>query len=222
MKSKLLWLEAALLALPFLALALLWRDLPDRVPVHWNLHDEIDGWASKGAGLLLPPLLALGTIALLHVLPRLDPKLRQRAREQSRFPAVLAILRVALAAFFAVIFSLLLLGALGHAVPVGRVVVSACLLLFAILGNYLAAVRPNYFVGIRTPWTLESPETWRATHRLGGKLMFFGSILLFVLQFLLGETAFFAVFFSSLLGLVAWSFWYSWRYFKASHSAHAS
>ena len=61
--------------------------------------------------------------------------------------------------------------------------VSAVLLFFIILGNYLGNVRPNYFVGIRTPWTLENPETWRATHRLGGRLMFFGALILLLGQF---------------------------------------
>ena len=215
MKSKLLWLEAALLGTPFLALALWWQEMPSQVPVHWNLHGQIDGWASKGAGLFLPLLLGLGTNLLLRVLPRLDPKLQRRAGAESRLPHVLAILRVTLAAFFAVIFSLQFLVALGHDVPAGRVVISACLLLFAILGNYLTTVPANYFLGIRTPWTLESPETWRATHRLGGRLMFFGALALLVLQFLLGETLFFALFFSSVIALALWAFWYSWRHFEA-------
>ena len=215
MKSKLLWLEAALLGAPFLALALFWHELPSRVPVHWNLHGQIDGWASKSFGLFLPPLLGLATILLLHVLPRLDPKLQRRAGAESRIPHVLAVLRVTLAAFFTVIFTLQFLVALGYEVPVGRIVVSACLLLFAILGNYLTAVPANYFLGIRTPWTLENPDTWRATHRLGGRLLCFGALVLLLLQFLLGETAFFALFFSAVVGLVVWAFWYSWRHFAA-------
>lgn len=218
MKSKLTWLEAALLFAPFLILAIWWKQLPARIPVHWNLHNQVDGWDSKGPGLLLLPLLSVGTIVLLHVLPRFDPKLGKRAGEKSRMPTVLAILGVALAAFFDVIFCAQLFAALGENVPVGRIVVSACLLLFAILGNYMGSLRPNYFVGIRTPWTLESADTWRATHRLGGRLMFFGSLLLLVLQFFLGETVFAILFIASTLALVIWTLWYSWYHFHALQS----
>jgi hypothetical protein len=61
--------------------------------------------------------------------------------------------------------------------------------LFVILGNYLPNVRPNYFIGIRTPWTLENPQTWRATHRVGGRLMFFGALVLLVLQLFVSASA---------------------------------
>lgn len=219
MKSKLTGLEAALLLAPFVALAILWPQLPARVPIHWNLQNEIDGWESKGPGFLMLPLLGLGTIVLLHVLPRLDPKLRKRAGEKSRMPSVLAIVRVALAAFFVVIFCAQLFVALGHAVPVGRIAVSACLLLFAILGNYSAALRPNYFVGIRTPWTLESPDTWRATHRLGGRLLFVGSLALFILQFFLSEIVVAIFFFGFVLMWTVWAFWYSWHHFHAQRAS---
>jgi uncharacterized membrane protein len=102
---------------------------------------------------------------------------------------------------------------LGHSVAVGRIVPAATLLLLATIGNYSSNLRPNYFVGLRTPWTLESPETWRATHRLGGRLMFFGSVSLLVLQFILSESTFVFLFTVSALLLVAWAFWYSWHHF---------
>ena len=219
MKTKLSWLEILLLAAPFLLLAFYWQALPARVPVHWNLHNEVDGWESKGSGLLLLPLLNIGIVVLLHVLPRFDPKLRKRAGEASRMPTVLAILGVTLAAFGDAIFCTLLFAALGHAVPVGRIVFSACLFLFAVLGNYSATLRPNYFVGIRTPWTLESADTWRATHRLGGRLLFFGSLGLFVLQFFLNEVVFLFFFLGLLLAWTVWVFWYSWRHFHTLQSA---
>src|SRR5262249_49354304 len=78
--------------------------------------------------------------------------------------------------FFDVIFAIQAGVALGYKIADARVIVWCILLLLAIPGNYLPNLRPNYFVGTRTPWTLENVETWRATHRLGGKLMFFGSL----------------------------------------------
>ncbi|MEY2584480.1 MAG: hypothetical protein QOD80_506 [Verrucomicrobiota bacterium] len=212
MKSKLTWLESALLVAPLIALLVLWNDLPARVPMHWNLRGEIDGWSSK-AFILLMPLISLGIVALLHILPRFDPKLGRTAGGEGRMPGVLAILRLATAAFFGVIFWMQLAAALGHTVAAGRIVPGAVLLLLATIGNYSSNLRPNYFVGLRTPWTLESPETWRATHRLGGRLMFFGSALLLVLQFFVSASTFVFLFTASALLLVAWAFWYSWHHF---------
>ncbi len=213
MKPKLSWLEIALLVAPFLALVISWNDLPARVPVHWNLHGEIDGWGAKTPGLLLLPLSALGVVALLRLLPRLDPKLRSASPEQGRMPAVLPILRLALAAFFTIVFFALFAAALGQAIAIPRIVLGSVLLLFAVMGNYLANLRPNYFIGIRTPWTLESPETWRATHRLSGRLMFFSSLLLLPLQFFLALTTWGFLVLASNLLLVAWAIWYSWHHF---------
>ena len=89
---------------------------------------------------------------------------------------------------------------------------SGLLLFFVVLGNYLGNLRPNYFIGIRTPWTLENPETWRATHRVGGRLMFFGALILLLLQFLLNERIFEWLFVASILALAAWGFVYSWHH----------
>jgi uncharacterized membrane protein len=220
MKNKLNWLEAALLVAPLVALVLLWNDLPARVPIHWNLRGQIDGWASKPFGMLVMPLMSLGIIALLHVLPRFDPKLQRSGGAHGRMQTVLGILRLALAAFFAALFWMLIAAALGHTVAAGRIVPAATLLLLAIIGNYSANLRPNYFAGIRTPWTLESPATWRATHRLGGRLMFFGSVLLLLLQFFVSESAFGVLFLTSIVLFAAWALWYSWHHFH-TQSARA-
>ena len=93
---------------------------------------------------------------------------------------VLQILRLAFAGFFDAVLAVQLAAAFGYTIRGAEVIDSSILVLFAILGNYLPNLRPNYFIGIRTPWMLESPQTWRATHRLGGRLMFFGALLLLV------------------------------------------
>jgi uncharacterized membrane protein len=218
MKNKLNWLEAALLVAPLLVLLLWWNDLPAIVPIHWNLRGQIDGWASKPLGMFSLPLASLLTIGLLHILPRIDPKLRRSVGAQGRMENVLAILRLAVAAFFAGLFAMQIAAALGHPVATARIVPATTLLLLAIMGNYLSNLRPNYFAGIRTPWTLESAATWRATHRLGGRLMFFGSILLLLLQFFVRQDAFFVIFITSVLSLTVWAFWYSWHHFHTQEA----
>jgi immunity protein, SdpI family len=170
--KKLAWLEAVLVITPFVVLAAFWNQIPERVPIHWNIRGEIDGWASKSFGLLITPIIGFLAVALCHVVSSLDPKLRANLDKTDRMKKVLQILGLAFAAFFGAVFGVQVAAAFGYKIAAARVITWCILLLFAILGNYLPNLRPNYFVGIRTPWTLERAETWRATHRVGGKLMF--------------------------------------------------
>src|SRR4030095_9258629 len=168
MKTGLRWLEVVLLAAPFVALAIYWNDLPARVPMHWNFRGQVDGWSAKTPGIFLIPLTGLGVTVLLRILPWFDPKLRPTSGEESRMCAILPIVRVATLGLLDTISFAQIAVSLGWNVASGRIMM-ACLLLFLIvLGNYLGNLRPNYFVGIRTPWTLEDPESWRGTHRLRG------------------------------------------------------
>jgi uncharacterized membrane protein len=179
---------------------------------------EVDRWSSNRIEILIVPLISIGIVALLHLLPRLDPKLPAMLQQSDRMYAALRIIRVTLAAFFDAIFLAQLAAAFGYNIPSGSVMTGCILLLLAIIGNYIPNLRPNYFIGIRTPWTLESPVTWRATHRLGGRLIFFGALILLVLDFFLSQSvvAFFLVTFAVLL--TVWAFLYSWHHFR-THGA---
>ncbi len=217
MKNKLNWLEGALVLAPLLVLLALHDRLPARVPIHWNLDGQVDRWASGLPALLLGPLLSLGLVALLRVLPSFDPKLRTLT-ETGRMPMALQATRLGLVVLFDVIFALQLSTAYGYHLSAALILDSALLILFALLGNFLGNLKPNYFFGIRTPWTLESAETWRATHRLGGRLMFFGALLLLLLQFVLPERFFIVLMLSSIGALAGWSVFYSWHHFR-KHAA---
>jgi uncharacterized membrane protein len=219
MKNKMTWLEALLVLAPFLLLAVFWNQIPERVPIHWNLNGQIDHWGSKSSGLLSLPLVSLVTVALLRFTPWLDPKLRGKRNWTDRMRAVLPIFRVLFAAFFFVVFLLVLCVSLGASLSVGRILVSSILLLLAGVGNFLGNLRPNYFIGLRTPWTLESDATWRATHRLGGRLLFFGAMALLLVEFILPQRLFFFLFFAATLLLVGWSFVYSWSHYRAGAAA---
>jgi uncharacterized membrane protein len=159
-------------------------------------------------------------VALLRVLPRLDPKLRAMLQENERMHATLQVMRLALAAFFGALFYIQIATAFAYPLASGRAVIWCTLVLLAVMGNYLGNLRPNYFIGIRTPWTLESPATWRATHRLGGRLMFFGALLLLAAEFFLSQSAFVFLFATLILSLVTWSFLYSWHHFRTHGATH--
>ena len=112
-------------------------------------------------------------------------------------------------------FAIQLIVALGYKVAAPRVITWCILIFFAILGDYLPNLRPNYFIGIRTSWALQDSDTWRATHRLGRRLMFFGSLLLLFLELLVNTSAFVLVFVGFMLLLVLWPFLYSWHYYRS-------
>ena len=214
MKRKLIWLEALLVIGPFIAVVFFWSQVPAQVPIHWNIRGEIDGWAGKAIGLLFAPIIGLASIALLHMISWLDPKLRRNLRPGDRMHGILQTLRIVTAGVFDVILLMQIAAALGRPLPTTRILIITLLIFLAVIGNYLGSLRPNYFVGIRTSWTLENEETWRATHRLGARLMFFGSIVLLVLQFLVSEQTIAILFGIATLALVLWAFVYSWHHFR--------
>ncbi len=158
--------QGLLLGAMFGISAATWQHVSDRLAVHWNLAGDADRYVGKVQGLLELPLIALGLSLLLTVLPRFDPG---RANYAS-FGAAYTVIRVAMLAMLAAIHSLVVAVALGHAPRVSLVVpvLTGCLLV--VLGSVMGKVRPNWFVGIRTPWTLSSKRSWTRTHRLGGWL----------------------------------------------------
>ena len=157
-----------LLLAMFVAAGVVWPSAPDRIPVHWGVSGEPDRYAGKFEGLLLLSLVALGLYVLLLVLPRVDP----RKEHYARFQGVYTILRTLIVAIMAGTFAIVVLWARGVHVDTFVVVGLMIGLLFMVLGNYMGKLRSTWFVGIRTPWTLSSEESWNKTHRLGGRLFF--------------------------------------------------
>ena len=214
------YIEAGILVAPFLFLAVEWNKFPVRIPIHWNIHGNIDGWASKPFGLLLLPVTNVLAWLLLRFLQHLDPKFRRTAGEDRvRALAVLRIIRIAVVTFFFGITCFQAAIALGCPVSMDRFAFNGCLLLFIVMGNYFANLRPNYFVGIRTPWTLENPETWRATHRVGGRIMVFGAVLLIAMEFFIQKQIFAWLFITFIFGLVIWTYLFSWNYSRTHAQA---
>ncbi len=157
----------------------------------------------------------------MRFLPAIDPKLRRTFGDEGRMPAVLPIIRLAALALFDAIFAVQIAVSLGRNVAGGRIMMTCLLVFLVILGNFLSNLRPNYFAGIRTPWTLENPETWRATHRLGGRLMFFGSLILLIVQFFLRAEVFGWLFFGAIFSLVVWVIFYSWHHSRLHASTQS-
>lgn len=180
------WLQLLLLAVPFGAAVLLWDKLPARMPVHWNLRGDVDGYGSKAMGVLFLPVLSVLVAVLTVWLPRLDPKCAHYdAETKASIAGFFKIARLAFAAFFAVVTSVILLVALQYPLEITRFVAGGLGLLLAVLGNSMGKLRPNSFAGFRTPWSLASRTVWIKTHRLGGWLMVCGGVMVCVASLLL-------------------------------------
>ena len=187
----------AIMLLPFIYLAYVWHELPDKVPIHWNVQGQIDRYGSRSELIIVVFALPVLIYLILLAVPLIDPKYKIKnmgSKYQNikmlitLFMSVLAmyiIWSVKNASLFNPNFIFLLLG-----------------ILYAILGNYMKTIRANYFIGIRTPWTLENEAVWKATHRMGGVLWFAGGLIIVAGSLVLGQKADF-IFFMVVTGIIA-------------------
>lgn len=155
----------AILAVWSLA-AYLYPSLPDPMPVHWNLDGEVDGYSTRLWGIAVLCLLPLGVFLLLRVLPSISPQ----GFRMDRFERALDMIVLAITLAISGLVALALLAAAGGDVPTGTLRPLILGGLFVVIGNFLGKVQRNFFVGIRTPWTLASDEVWARTHRVGAWL----------------------------------------------------
>jgi len=168
--------DAAAIALMILMVAggiLAYGHLPPVIPTHWGLDGQPNGWSSRMVAVGFPPALTLALWALLLVLPQIDPGRRNYAV----FIGFYRALRLALVLLMAVLYATALLSGVGYRVSIPAVTTIAVSGLMIFLGNFMGRLRHNYFVGIRTPWTLADQEVWRQTHRVGGRLFVIGGFL---------------------------------------------
>jgi uncharacterized membrane protein len=168
-KQELPYLAIALL--PTLYLLFVWDSIPDSVPIHWNSKGEADGFGDAYS-LLYACLFIPGIIyVIMYFLPNMDPKgkIQTKTKKFKRLRIILQVFMSTIA--FYVVFSALNPGktSINHLF----IILGA---LFAVLGNYFQTIPPNYFIGIKTAWTLDNEEVWKKTHRLGGKLWLIGGL----------------------------------------------
>jgi len=156
--------------------AILYPSLPEMIPTHWNAQGEIDGYMKKPGGVLMMPAMALITFIIMKIIPVISPK----GFRTDKFSDVIGVLQVTLVGFMSIVAILVLLEAHGLNVLINEVIIAGVGLLFVVIGNYLGKVRKNFFIGIRTPWTLASDEVWNRTHRMGGKLFMLSGVIIWL------------------------------------------
>jgi uncharacterized membrane protein len=164
----------ALLILIVAASVFFYNNLPERIVTHWNFAGEPDGYGSGQTQAIVFPLLTIGMYILFLLLPYLDPK----KERYEQFAKIYHIFKNIILALLAIVYFIMGLNGLGYNLPVSIIMPSLIGLLFIIMGNYLAKLKLNWFIGIRTPWTLSSEEVWNKTHRFGGKMFILAGLLL--------------------------------------------
>jgi uncharacterized membrane protein len=158
----------------------LYPSLPEQIPTHWNAAGEVDDYTPKPWGVMIMPLAAIFVFVIMKLIPVVSPK----GFRTDQFTGVVNIFTVALVGFISGVGLLVLLAASGRNVHINETVYAGVGLLFIVLGNYLGKVRKNFFLGIRTPWTLASDEVWNRTHRLGGWMFVLIGFFLFINAFI--------------------------------------
>ncbi|MCD4705687.1 SdpI family protein [bacterium] len=153
--------------------------LPDKIPVHWNFAGEVNRMGSSTSVIFAVPAFLIFFYIMFLFLPLLDPK-KERYEE---FKKVYHTFKNIILLLFFLLYLATGLNGLGHNININLFVPIAIGVLFITLGNYLGKVKSNWFVGIKTPWTLSSENVWNKTHRLGGKTFIIGGTLLILEPF---------------------------------------
>ncbi len=210
MKKYLNYFMWAAITVPLIYLAVVWNQLPDIVPTHFGVNGKPDAYGPKWT-LAILTVVSIGLYFLMRYVPHLDPRLNQASLSEHYPKLILMVLT-----FLGAIHLLIIRSAMEQmagTVFINLVFVGVFLLL-AGMGNYLNTIKSNYFVGIRTPWTLESETVWRKTHQAGAKLFFATGIIGALVVVWLPELWKIIWTIALIFATVGWIFAYSYRIYQ--------
>ena len=183
--------------------------LPSVVVSHWNFYGQPDGWMSREFHVIFFPLMLIGMYIMFNLMPKFDPK----SERYQEFAGVYLIIRNAILLVLASVFAAATFSNLGYAINIGATVAGVIGLLMIILGNYFGKLKRNWFVGIRTPWSLSSENVWNRTHRLGGRLFMIWGLALIMSPWL-APTLAFIILFGGIIVIMSWVMIYSYLLYK--------
>jgi uncharacterized membrane protein len=204
---------------PLIYLLIIWQNLPAKVPMHYNLNGVIDRYGDKSELLLMALIITgvnIGTYLFLSNVHRIGPK-RNGLENKDRMQRMAFVISVFQASLLCVI---IYSSAIASIELVPGVVLSGVGLLLSFIGNYMYNIKPNYFAGLRLPWTLENEDNWRKTHHLGGKLWFIGGLLITIICLFLPFKTGIIVFFIIIAILIIIPAVYSYNLHKQQKNFH--
>ena len=201
-----------LLLIPFLYFLEVYTSLPAIVPTHFGLDGKPNGYSNKSAliwTLLFMALISGGSYLLIKYLPKIDPK-RTAAMASGKLRNIALFVVALISAIMISIMYSAIHGSFLHP----RILFVVLGIFFTMIGNLMYNIKPNYFVGVRIPWTLENEDNWRATHRMAGILWVIGGLLITILTlFLPPQTG--EYFFMGMTAILALApIIYSFNYFR--------
>lgn len=180
---RIVWL---IMLIPAIYLAIIWKRIPETVPMHFDLKGNVDKYGTKHDLLILIVVLSVVNAIVYLVVSniyKIDPR-KGASLNKDRMHKIAFAVSVYLSAIFIMLIYQIMHNDVNLMM---KFVFVAMGLLFALLGNYMYNIQPNYFAGIRLPWTLESEDNWRKTHHLAGRLWFFGGLLFGIVALLLNK-----------------------------------
>jgi uncharacterized membrane protein len=197
---------------PVIYMGIIWQKIPAIVNTHYNIDFEADARGSKNQILIVSGILAiisLGVYFLLKFIHRLDPK-RKDKDITGRFEKIGLVVIV----FIAILNFIIIQSAAANTLLMKKALVPVMGIMFAFLGNYMYNLKPNYFAGLRLPWTLSSETNWKMTHQLVGKLWFWGGLVIALVSILLPYKAGMYVFISVMAVITIIPCVYSYNLYK--------
>lgn len=208
------WILILLPVLPLIYFLLVWNSLPENIPVHYGIDMKPNGYQSRLSLFISMTAFLGGFYLLFRYIHLLDPK--KKLKENSK---VLKILRFVMAFLSTAVCMLLLIMAqqMVSARNGNALVIFTVAATFIILGNYLPVVKQNYFIGIRTPWTLQNESVWVKTHRVGGRLFVIAGVILGLSLFFSPEITF-GILIGEVAAIAVFSFVYSYLEFRKQTS----
>lgn len=147
--------------------------LPEEVITHWDINGQADGWGAKSVLVVYIPFLIIGLYILFRILPKMDPKRENYIKFDTTYNAF----RFLIIAFLAAVYFISIYINLGYNLAMSEIMTWLVGLLFIIIGFLIKNVEPNWFMGIRNPWTLSNDEVWKKTHLMAQKVFIIGGVL---------------------------------------------
>ena len=166
----------AIIILSFIIGIYLYPQMPERMASHWNSQGQVDGDMPKFWGLFLMPLLTVGLFLLFLAIPEIDP-LKKNIKKFRRYFDLFILLFII---FLLYIYILTLIWNLGYRFDMTTMIIPALGILFFYMGILTENAKRNWFIGIRTPWTLSSDKVWTKTHKLAGKMFKIAAVIAFL------------------------------------------
>lgn len=210
---KEIFVVAILIMLPIIYLSSIYHSLPAVIPTHFNYKGEVDGRGEKATLWVVSIFMScvsLFTYLIVKNANKIDPK------KNTQSPELLQKIAYMIVIFLSAILFVIIQSATTGTMKSNQVLMPLIGLLFAGLGNFMHSIKPNYFIGMRLPWTLEDPENWRKTHQLGSKLWMIGGILIAACSPLMSIEKGFIFSMIVLLVMVVYPIIFSYQLFKKS------